>query len=81
MAFLHPDPFDPREPKTTDQAEAVKSLVQCAKTFREIVNAAAPAASREKSLALTNLEQALMWAQRAAVPMPAEPPIPPPRGG
>lgn len=70
------DPFDGREPDEA-QRESIRVLRERAKGFRDALNAAVLAASREKALALTNLEQALMWAERAAVP-PTRPSRPPP---
>ena len=64
------DPYDGREPnpERPEQAEGLARVRQTAKNFRDVLNATVPAAGREKALALTNLEQALMWAERAVVP-------------
>lgn len=61
MAF---DSFDYHTP-TPDQITAIEVFRQKAKDFREALDCLRP--SREKSLALTNLEQALMWSNKAAV--------------
>jgi hypothetical protein len=58
------DAFDYHEP-TENQLTAIDVFRSKAKDFREALDALH--GSREKALALTNLEQALMWANKAAV--------------
>lgn len=51
---------------TNDQAELYDKLRQKAKEFAELIDERCPN-SREKSLAMTNLEQASMWANCSIV--------------
>lgn len=52
--FTHHAPF-------ADQAERCQAIRACAKTLANLILFTTPQ-SREQSLALTNLEQAVMWA-------------------
>lgn len=65
------DPFEYHEP-TENQRTAIEAFRQKAKDFREALDCLPP--SREKALAVTNLEQTLMWANKAAVAPPPAPP-------
>jgi hypothetical protein len=47
-----------------DQAQRYESIRTKAKDFAELIQAATPQ-SREQALALTNLQQAVMWANAA----------------
>jgi hypothetical protein len=49
---------------TPDQVKQYERLRQSAKTLAYVIEAECPA-GREKSLAMTNLENALMWANAA----------------
>lgn len=51
-------------PPTPAQVEVYNNLRFRAKMFAEVINQFTPD-SREKSLAITNLEQAVMWANAA----------------
>jgi hypothetical protein len=58
------DAFDYHKP-TEAQLATITRFREHAKAFRDSLNGLPP--SRESSLALTNIEQALMWANKAAV--------------
>ena len=51
-------------PPKNDQADRYANLRDKAKEFAEMIDSYCPD-SREKSLALTNLEEAVMWANAA----------------
>lgn len=58
------DPIWAKDP-TTEQAEAIRRTKEAAKAFHDIV--AALSQGRERSLALTNIEQGVMWATKACL--------------
>jgi len=58
------DPFDYIAP-TLQQREAIDRFRHCAKSYRSVLEELP--ASRERSIALTHLEEALMWSNKAAV--------------
>ena len=47
-----------------DQLERYEAIRELAKQFAHLINSSTPE-SREKSLALTNLQQTVMWANAA----------------
>jgi hypothetical protein len=51
-------------PPTGDQSDRYQSIRNAGRAFAGILDASCPD-SREKSLAMTNLEQAIMWANAA----------------
>lgn len=51
-------------PPTVEQVERYTRLRDAGKEFAKLVSSCTPA-SREQSLALTNIEQAVMWANAA----------------
>ena len=53
------------QPPTPDQIETIESLREAAKEFGRAIETTTP--SRERSLAITNLEQSLMWAVKGVV--------------
>ena len=59
------DPFDYHTP-SPHQRETIETFRATAKSFRALLEQALPP-SRERSLAVTKLEEALMWANKAAV--------------
>lgn len=58
------DPIWAKDP-TTEQAEAIRRTKEAAKAFHDIV--AALPQGRERSLALTNIDQGVMWATKACL--------------
>lgn len=75
MSVLRPGTYDRCEP-TPEQLEALQGLARGGQILRDVIDVAAPTPSRDKSLAITNLEQALMWAERAVLSLPPSPTAP-----
>lgn len=64
MGPVEKDHFDYQSP-TPEQLEKIAQIREAYKIARE--SFASLPASRESSLALTNLEQSLMWANKAVI--------------